>query len=131
MTYLTVYRGGSTPQDYADWEEWTLRFGSHELPVLYAHTDRDLVQREYATMDYARSTRVHEFKVDVSKVLDARTPEGLAIWHQLGRNEERVSAAGYAGAIYPDPHDWECDGYEVAIWDPDAALLPSECEDAA
>ena len=131
MTYITVYRAGSTPQDYTEWEEWALRFGSHEMPILYAHTDRDLVQREYATTEYARTTRVQEIKIDLSKFLDARTPDGLALWHKLGRKEERASAAGYSGVIYPDPHDWECNGHEVALWDPDAALFPGELEEAA
>lgn len=123
---MTVYRGGSTPWDRDDWDVWAGRFGAHEMPILYAHTSRALVGREYATESYAGSTRIHVLRIDISRCLDARTTDGLALWRSIRGDERKAAELGYSGAIYPDPHDWPrpCRGYEVAIWDPDIIHYP-------
>lgn len=124
MTTETVYRGGSTPHDQEDWQEWAAGYGRQELPVLYAHTDRHLVEREYATRQYCGSTHVHRLVIDTARFLDCRDPAGMARWRALGQDERRAREAGYRGAIYPDQHDWDCAGFEVAIWDARALISP-------
>lgn len=118
----TVWRGGFHPQDVDEAAHRIDRSGA-----LFAHDDK-LVAGEYG--------HVRPFDIDTSGFIDATTPEGAAIWKGFEATGDALQAAkdaGYKGAIYPDPHDWEFDfqGAEVAIFDPTSVIFSNSKPSAA
>lgn len=112
MAVEIVYRGGARPGDADHAAEMIVQRG-----CLYAHEDSSVA---------ALYGRVGRIRIDTSRYLDASTDEGLVAWQKINGAIDwlgALRAAGYAGAIYPDPHDWsddgvETEGFEIAIVDP-------------
>lgn len=113
----TVFRGGKRPWDVEDAAEmikWR--------DAIFAHQDRNIAG-VYGSPG--------PMTIDTSRFLDASTPEGLELWKKInsrGLWREELEAAGYGGAIYPDPHDWSEDGlvpegFEIAIIDPNSIIF--------
>jgi len=95
--------------------------------IVYAHADRDIAER-YGPVGRAG------YIIDAGRFLDSRTAHGAVEWRDIramARTDEQLAAElrrrGYAGVIYPDPHDWDdvdpVDlGPEIAIVSPDGII---------
>lgn len=119
---MRVWRGGANPGDAEEMAE-RLEYYS---PIVCCHADKFIAER------YGSVGR-RGYLIDVDKFLDARVEPGASLWAKLQHigTDDDVAAElrrlGYAGVIYPDPHNWddvdpEDLGPEVAIVDPSGII---------